>query len=129
MVDFQAIPRPGSTPTDDLVWADDRDVLIAITQKPYRREVVEAVEVAKDQGVRVIGISDSPASPVIVSADIGFTVAVDTPQFFPSSVATIAVLETILSFVIANASTEVVKRVEKFHDRRHQLGLYLEDAP
>ena len=129
MVDFQAIPRPGSTPTDDLVWADERDVLIAITQKPYRREVVEAVEVAKSQGVQVIGISDSPASPVIVNADIGFTVAVDTPQFFPSSVATIAVLETILSFVIANASTEVVKRVEKFHDRRHQLGLYLEDAP
>lgn len=128
MVDFHAIPRPGSTPTDDLAFSDHRDTLIAITQKPYRKEVVEAVAIAKSQGMRIIGISDSPASPVIRNADIGMVVAVDTPQFFPSSVSTIAVLETILSFVIASASTEIVERVERFHDRRHQLGLYLEDA-
>mgnify|MGYP005989277767 CR=1 FL=1 len=35
MVQFHAIPRPGSTPVDDLAWADKRDVLIAITCKPY----------------------------------------------------------------------------------------------
>ena len=57
----------------------------------------------------------------------GFVVAVDTPQFFPSSVSTIALLETLLSFVIAVASEEIVERVEKFHDRRHQLGIYLKE--
>jgi hypothetical protein len=43
MVQFHAIPRPGSTATDDLAWADSRDVLIAMTCRPYRTEVVEAV--------------------------------------------------------------------------------------
>lgn len=124
MVDFHAIPRPGSTPADDLAWSDERDILIAITQKPYRTEVVEAVRLAQEQGVKVVSISDSPASPVIISADVGFVVATDTPQFFPSSVATIAVLETLLSFVIAGASKDIVQRVEKFHQRRHELGLY-----
>ena len=38
-------------------------MLIAMTFKPYRREVVEAVAVAREQGVAVIGISDSPAAP------------------------------------------------------------------
>ena len=33
----------------------------------------------------------------------------------------------LLSFVIAVASEEIVERVEKFHDRRHQLGIYVED--
>jgi DNA-binding MurR/RpiR family transcriptional regulator len=127
MKSFHAIPRPGSTPVDDLAWADERDVLIAITCKPYRTEVVDAIRIAREQGIKVIGMSDSPASPIILNADHGFVVASDTPQFFPSSVSTIAVLETLLSFVIASASEEIVGRVETFHLRRHQLGLYTED--
>jgi hypothetical protein len=54
-------------------------------RQPYRREVVEAVQVAREQGVKVIGISDSPASPIIRGANHGFVVAADTPQFFPNS--------------------------------------------
>lgn len=128
MVDFHSLPRPGGDAVDALAFADGRDVLIAITCKPYRREVVEAVEAARRQGLKTVGISDSPASPLIVGADHGFVVSCDTPQFFPSSVSTIALLETLLSFVIASASPEIVQRVEKFHARRHALGLYMEDA-
>ncbi|TCL10144.1 RpiR family transcriptional regulator [Shimia isoporae] len=128
MTQFNAIPRPGSTAVDDLAWADSRDVLIAITCKPYRTEVVEAVQIAKEQGMTVVGISDSLASPIIRGADHGFVVAADTPQFFPSSVSTIALLETLLSFVIAVATPEIVERVEKFHARRHQLGIYKDEA-
>ena len=127
MVQFHAIPRAGSTATDDLAWADGRDVLIAITLKPYRREVLEAVDLAREQGMRIVGLSDSPASPIIRGADHGFVLAADTPQFFPSSVSTIALLETLLSFVIAVASDEIVDRVERFHGRRHRLGLYSQD--
>ncbi|WP_037270929.1 MurR/RpiR family transcriptional regulator [Roseovarius mucosus] len=127
MVQFHAIPREGSTPTDDLAWADKRDVLIAMSMRPYRAEVVAAIEVAREQGLTIIGLSDSPASPIIRAADHGFVVAVDTPQFFPSSVSTIALLETLLSFVIAVASDEIVDRVEQFHRRRHQLGIYMEE--
>jgi DNA-binding MurR/RpiR family transcriptional regulator len=127
MTDFHAIPRPGSTAVDDLAWADGRDVLIAMTCRPYRAEVVEAVRLAREQGLTVVALSDSPASPIIRVAQHGFVVAADTPQFFPSSVATIAVLETLLSFVIAVASDEIVARVERFHQRRHQLGIYLEE--
>ena len=127
MVQFYAIPRPGSTPTDDLAWADNRDVLIAMSVRPYRTEVVAAIEVAREQNMTIIGLSDSPASPINRAADHGFVVAVDTPQFFPSSVSTIALLETLLSFVIAVASDEIVERVEKFHDRRHQLGIYVKE--
>ncbi|MEL6608888.1 MAG: MurR/RpiR family transcriptional regulator [Pseudomonadota bacterium] len=124
MVAFHAIPRAGSTPVDDLAWADGRDVLIAITCKPYRAEVVETVEIAREQGLKVISLSDSPASPIFRDAPHRFQVAVDTPQFFPSSVSIIALLETLLSFVIATASDEIVDRVETFHHRRHTLGLY-----
>ncbi len=127
MTQFHAIPRPGSTAVDDLAWADGRDVLIAMTCRPYRSEVVEAVRIARTQGMTIVSISDSPASPIIRSAHHGFIVAADTPQFFPSSVSTIALLETLLSFVIAVASDKIVARVETFHRRRHQLGIYSEE--
>ncbi len=129
MVRFHAIPRPGGTASDDLAWASEKDVLIAITCKPYRREVIEAVQIAREQGVGIIGISDGAASPVITTADHGFVVCVDTPQFFPSSVSIIALLETLMSFVVAIASPDVVERVEKFHQRRHALGMYQEEFP
>lgn len=128
MQQVHAIPRSGSTASDDLAWANEKDVLIAMTCKPYRTEVVDAVKIAQEQGVKIIGISDSPASPIVASADFGFVVAVDTPQFFPSSISTIAVLETLLSFVVGVGKPKVVERVRTFHDRRHQLGLYVEDA-
>lgn len=127
MTQFHAIPRPGSTAVDDLAWADKRDVLIAMSMRPYRSEVIAALEVAREQGLTIIGLSDSPASPIVRAANHGFVVAVDTPQFFPSSVSAIALLETLLSFVIAVASDEIVERVEKFHRRRHQLGIYVEE--
>lgn len=127
MVRFHAIPRPGSTAIDDLAWANSGDILIAITSKPYRSEVVEAVQTAQDQGVRIVAISNSRASPIMHAADFAFQVASDTAQFFPSSVSTIALLETLLSFVIAVASDEVVERVNTFHSRRHALGLYYGD--
>ena len=127
MTEFHAIPRPGSTPVDDLAWADNNDILIAVTCKPYRSEVVEAVAIAKEQGMTIVALSDSPASPIIRMADHGFVVSVETPQFFPSSVSIIALLETLLSFVIAVASDEIPERVETFHKRRHQLGLYYQE--
>ncbi|MFW8635663.1 MurR/RpiR family transcriptional regulator [Cribrihabitans pelagius] len=128
MTDFHAIPRPGSTGVDDLAGADGRDSLIAITCAPYRTEVVEAVQIAKAQGIKIIALSDSPVSPIVRAADYGFVISTETPQFFPSSVSTIALLETLLSFVIAMSSEDVAERVEQFHNRRHQLGLYHEDV-
>ena len=119
-----AIPRSGGVASDDLSRANEKDVLIAITCKPYRTEVVEAAALAKEQGVTLIGISDSPASPLITSADHGFVIGSDTPQFFPSSVALIALLETLMAFVIADAPAEVIDSIDRFHERRHRLGIY-----
>ena len=127
MVDFHTIPRPGNNATDDLAFAGSKDVLIAITCKPFRTEVVEAVAVAREQGMTIISLSDSPASPIFQAADHSFLVAAETPQFFPSSVATVGLLETLLSFVIASATPEIVQRVERFHTRRFDLGIYSED--
>lgn len=120
----EAIPHAGSAALDDLADAGRDDVLVAMTFKPYRTEVLDAVSVARDQGATVIGISDSPAAPLVAGSAHGFVVETDTPQFFPSTVATLALLETLMAFVIADASPDVIRRIETRHSRREALGMY-----
>ena len=124
MNDFIAIPRPASTAIDDLSRAGKQDILIAITMAPYRQEVLRATQFAKEQGMQIIALSDTKSAPVITQADYGFITHIDTSQFFPSSVSVIALLETLLSLVVAGASNEIVDRVEQFHRRRHEFGYY-----
>ena len=124
---IQAVPRDGGQAIDDLARAGADDVLLAMTFKPYRTEVVEAVATVRDQGVTVIGISDSPASPLVAGSEHGFVVCSDTPQFFPSTVAALALLETLVAFVVADASPDVIASIEQVHTRRHALGIYQGD--
>jgi len=122
----ESIPRDGGLSIDDLSHAAHGDVLVAMTFKPYRNDVLEAVNIARTQGVQIIGISDSPASPVIAGSEHGFVVHTDTPQFFTSTSAASALLETLMAFVIADASPDVIARIEHFHERRRMLGVYSE---
>lgn len=121
------IPRAGSLAVDDLARAGKGDVLLAITFKPYRTDVMAAVEAAIEQHVTVIGISDSPASPLLGVSHHGFVVATDTPQFFTSNIATSALLETLMAFVIADARPEIIENIDRFHARRRRLGIYTRD--
>ena len=69
-----AIPMAGSLPADDLARAGKDDVLVAMTFKPFRREVVEAVEAARAQKMQIIAITDSPAAPILPGAAHRFIV-------------------------------------------------------
>jgi DNA-binding MurR/RpiR family transcriptional regulator len=120
----EAIPRDGSLPMDDIARARAGDVLLAMTFKPYRTEVVEAVASARDQGVAVIAITDSRSAPIAIGAEHTFVLSTDTPQFFTSIVSAAALLETIMAFVIADADRDVIENIERFHRRRHDLGVY-----
>ena len=124
---ISCIPRPGCSPLDDLSRCDSRDALIAMTFKPYRSEVVSAAELAQERGMKVIGISDSPASPLVINSEHGFVVSSATPQFFPSTVALLAFLESLVAFIVAETGEEVVNNIEAFHKQREVLGFYLQD--
>jgi DNA-binding MurR/RpiR family transcriptional regulator len=119
-----AIPQDGAVPLDGLVRAQRGDVLLAMTFDPFRREVVEAVEVARKQGLFIVGISDSPTSPILTHAKHRFVVPTSSPQFLTSTVALSALLETLIAFLIAIAGPEAVDNIEGFHRRRHELGIY-----
>ncbi|MEM7280636.1 MAG: MurR/RpiR family transcriptional regulator, partial [Pseudomonadota bacterium] len=124
----QAIPKDGNLAIDDLARANRKDVLLVMTFKPYRVEVLDGIEVAKQLGLTIIGISDSPASPAITEAQHSFVVQTETPQFFTSTFATGAMLETLIAFVIADAGSDVIDNIRGFHERRRELGIYTDES-
>ena len=122
-----AIPKNGSLPVDDLVRAGPEDVLLAATFQPYRTEVVQAVRTAREQGVAIIAVTDSLASPIAIDAEHVFCVPTETAQFFTSTVALSALFETLMAFVIADAPDEVVASIDRFHRHRQEIGVYWDE--
>ena len=124
----EALPRDGSLAIDDVARAGKGDVVLAMTFKPYRTDVVEAVALAGEQGATIMGISDSPASPLVAGHRHGFVAQTESPQFFTSTVSTCALLETLMAFVIADASPDIIENIRRFHDRRVALGIYRDET-
>jgi DNA-binding MurR/RpiR family transcriptional regulator len=123
----RALPQGGTLPVDGISRANNNDILIAMTFRPYRSEIVDAVAVARAQGVPVIAISDSLACPIMADAQQRFVVPVNTPQFFISTIALTAFFEVLIAFIIAEAGDGVVASIEAYHNQRHRLGIYVDE--
>ena len=119
-----AVPHEGNVPMDAIVRAGKGDVVIGMTFDPYRSEVVETLEAARNQGSLIVAITDSHGSPIATSADHVLMAPSETPQFFPSTLAAAALLETLASFIVADADKDVVSAIDRFHSRRYDLGVY-----
>lgn len=122
------IPRDGLSPVDGLARAERTDVLLAMAFKPYQPEVIEAVTLASSRGIRVIGVSDSPASPILAGAAHRFVVPMGPRPIFPSSVALMALLEAIIAFVIASREDEATSSIDVSRQHPPGAGLHLSEG-
>lgn len=118
------VPSPASSVVDDIIGVGKQDVVIAISLSPYAADTVEAFQYAKTAGARLLGITDSRASPLARIADHVFLTPSSTPQFFNSIVASAAFLEVLLAFIVASGSDDMLSSI-KSHDRlRYENGTY-----
>lgn len=95
--------------------------------KPYRRGTVEAMKFAKDKGASIVSLTDSRTSPIAADADIMLLAPPATPQFFPSTLAMAALLEALLTFMIAESDDAAVAEIESFHRKREEHAVYWAD--
>ncbi|MEO1198719.1 MAG: MurR/RpiR family transcriptional regulator [Pseudomonadota bacterium] len=122
------IPRHGSQPIDDLAFLTSDDVLIAMTFQPYRAETMDAARLASDVGATVVGVTCSVTSPLARYADHLLVSPTHTPQFFESHAAVTALLEGLMAVLVSRAGDDVSARIEAFHERRLEAGIYEEPA-
>ena len=102
-----------------------RDAVVVISFAPYSREALLVIEAARVAGARIVAITDSHASPLALAADVALLFAADSPSFFPSLTAAMALVEALLALVVADAGPAVVGKIEMAEQHLRQSGAYL----
>lgn len=109
---------PGGAWADRLAALTPQDLLVAVSQAPYTRQAVAAVQQAKAQKVPVLVLTDSPLSPLAREASHVLLFEAASPAFFHSMVGAQALAEALMAAVSERGGEAVVQRLST---RQQQL--------
>lgn len=121
---FQSIGLSGGIIADDMTDIGEQDVLIAISLQPCARGTIEIAEIARERGCTVVGITDSPASPLALLSEYVLICANKSPLFFESYIATTAIIEILIGLFAVNQSSSAAERIDHIEADRIRLGEY-----
>lgn len=97
---------PGGIGGDALSAAGAQDALLAISFSPYTRLTVELATFARDAGIAVVALTDSPLSPLARVADRVITVPTDLAEATYVTAPAFAAAEMLAALVIARIGPE-----------------------
>lgn len=120
--DWSVASRAGSALASTLETMACGDVFLVLTKTPYARRAVLATRMAREQGATTIVLTDSHACPALMHADIAFCVPSDSPHFFSSYVATLALMETLVAMLVAQSEDDVSEKIRQVEERNKRLG-------
>lgn len=121
LVDGQA----GSLEMQQRAFARGDAVLVA-SFAPYSREALQVAQAARAAGCRIIAVTDSIASPLSLLADETLRFAVDSPSFFPSATAGVAMVEALAGLLASRAGKAVIRHVDAAETQLFESGAYLQ---
>ena len=114
--------RMGASLGASLASLTPEDVLLVITKHPYADRAVRATQAAQSIGAKTIVISDSHTCPAIKYATFPFIVPSDSPQFFSSYAATLALMESMIAMLVAQSGEGTNDRIREVERRNQDLG-------
>ena len=92
---------------------DATDLVIAIAFPRYFRETIELCRLAKDKGIPVLAITDSPPSPLASLADVALYTHAESTIAPTSDASALAMCEA-LSAAVAHRAQDAVRNYEEF---------------
>ncbi|WP_087644800.1 MurR/RpiR family transcriptional regulator [Caballeronia choica] len=92
---------------------------------PYSTEAVRVAQAAKEQGSKLVAITDSAVSPIALNADCVLLFTHGSPSFFPSLVAASAIAEALVAHLLALEGRGAVKQLEDAEAALHDKGAYV----
>jgi DNA-binding MurR/RpiR family transcriptional regulator len=102
------------------------DALVVASFAPYSREALQVAQAAKAAGCRIVAVTDSIASPLSLLADETLLFAIDSPSFFPSVAAGVAVTEALVEMLASRAGKPVIRRIDEAESQLFESGAYLQ---
>ena len=100
------------------------DALFLVSIQPYGDLPVRAARSAREAGADVIAVTDDLASPYGAIASHCFIVGTESPQFFPSHVAAIVLIEGLMGMVVRRGGKQAAERIQYAESKAHEIGEY-----
>lgn len=108
----------------DLPSLGRADVVLIVSFEPYAATAVEVARFCVAHKIPHVAITDTPLSPVAEGARHALVVPVSGTSFYQTLVPTLALIEGIVSYLVAEIGESAVERVKEAFKRREELGLY-----
>ncbi|PAQ09404.1 hypothetical protein CIT26_12695 [Mesorhizobium temperatum] len=109
----------------ELAALGKREAVVAIGFSPYSRELGPVMEAAQRHSVPIIAIVDSVAAPIARHADVTLRFSTDSPSFFPSVAAAMAIVEALAATMLARSGPAAAARVRETELELQAFGAYL----
>ena len=126
---WKVLVRAGESLSVDLAMLRPDDACIIVSINPYANRAVEIAKHVVNCDVRLIAVTDNAMSPLAPMATHSFFVGTDSPQFFPSHVSSLMVIETLIDMVIRVRGAEAQKHIAAVERQNHQVNEYWQDGP
>jgi len=119
-------PANGNAVVEGLVGIGAGDVVVILSVAPYARQALRAAEFARASGATTITITDSRGAPLATSSDIVLIAGCSSPQFYPSMIGVVAMIETLVALVVSNGDAATLSRLETIDRLRSEDGGYID---
>ncbi|SCL29013.1 transcriptional regulator, RpiR family [Micromonospora nigra] len=125
--DVRVLDCGGSLLADRLEQAAEAGAgaLLAFVLPRYPRETLDALRAARDAGLTVVAITDSPVSPAAEHADVVLPAAVGAQLVFDLHTAPMTLAMVLLQAICDAAPAETQRRLEAFEASAARRQLFL----
>ena len=124
---WKVLDRASESLSSELAFLGSNDACIVTAVSPYSTRSLKIVRHIVEAGIPVVAITDNALSPLVPLADHSFFVVTESPQFFPSHVALMVVLEVLIDMVIRERGIEAQKHIAAVERQNHKLNEYWQE--
>lgn len=114
----------GGLQVPSLFTATEKDALLVVGFAPYSADTIQIVDIARERGVKLIGLTDTPISPVGQRVDVVIPARVAGIGTQNSLVAAVAVLNVLLNGTTAGLGNSI-DRYDQLMRSMDRLGVFV----
>lgn len=122
--DVQVINQGISDVFEQLVRIRQGDLLIGITYPRYSKKTIDAVKYAKNQGAKIIAITDSSSSPLVRFSDFSLYAKSNMLSFVDSLVAPLSLINALIVGVGLKQKTQIKEYFDELEKIWKEYNIY-----
>jgi len=122
------LPLPVSLWSHHLLNIEKDDVLVVFDVRRYEADLLNLVELAKKKNAVIVLFSDQWLSPIARYSDYTFPIRIEAPSGWDSGVATLFVIESLITAVESKLWPEASKRIQELEETFDFTGRFKQQS-